>query len=63
MVLEWALRWVTTSLPRWASASRATWLPCEAPLTRNQVRLAPHASAARRWDSKKGTGSMPMSTP
>ena len=45
-VLEWALRWTTTSRPRWASASSATWLPCEAPLTRNQVRLAPQASAA-----------------
>ena len=32
-----------------ASARQVAWLPCEAPLTRNQLRRAPHASAASRW--------------
>ena len=48
IVLEWALRCTITSSPRWASARPAARLPCEAPLTRNHARRAPHASAARR---------------
>ena len=63
IVLEWALRWTTTSRPRWASVSSATWLPCDAPLTRNHARRAPHASAARRWASSNGVGSGPTSMP
>ena len=43
--------------PAWASASSATWLACEAPLPRNQVRSAPQASAASRWASWNGVGS------
>ena len=36
IVLEWALRWTITSRPRCARVSSATWLPCDAPFTRNQ---------------------------
>ena len=41
MTEEWTLRWTTTRLPPWASARQTVWLPCEAPLIRNQVRRAP----------------------
>ena len=42
----------TTTLRRGGRASSsATWLPCEAPLIRNQVRCAPQASAASCWAS------------
>ncbi len=60
---EWTLRWTTTRLPPWASAMQVAWLPCEAPLTRNQVRCAPQASAASSCARWKGVGSGPMSTP
>ena len=40
---EWTLRWTTTRSPPWASAMQVAWFPCEAPLTRNQVRAAPQA--------------------
>ena len=49
--------------PACPSASSATWLPCEAPLTRNQVRRAPQASAASRWARSNGVGSRPTSMP
>ena len=38
---EWTLRWTTTRSPPWASAMQVAWLPCEAPLIRNQVRARP----------------------
>ena len=63
IVLECALRCTTTSPPRCASASPAARLPCEAPLIRNQARLAPHASAASRWACSNGVGSAPTSMP
>ena len=63
IVDECTLRWTTISPPRWASAIIATWLAWEAPFTRNQVRCAPHASAARRCASWNGVGTSPMSTP
>ena len=46
MTEEWTLRWTIARSPRWASAMQIAWLPPEAPLTRNQLRLAPQASAA-----------------
>ena len=63
MVLECALRWVTTLVPWCPSASSATWLPCDAPFTSHQVRLAPHASAASCCAATNGVGSSPTSTP
>ena len=60
---EWTLRWTTTRLPPWASAIIVAWLPCEAPLIRNQVRPAPQASAASSCACWNGVGSGPMSTP
>ena len=63
IVLECALRWVTTRCPLWPSASSATWLPCEAPFTSHQVRLAPQASAASPCAATKGVGSSPTSMP
>ena len=60
---EWTLRWTTTRSPTWASARQVVWLPCEAPLTRNQVRRAPQASAASSCACWNGVGSGPMSTP
>ena len=36
-------------VPCGAAARQAAWFPCEAPLIRNQLRRAPHASAASRW--------------
>ena len=63
IVLEWALRWTITFSPRWASARPAARLPWEAPLTRNQARRAPHASAASVWAWAKAVGSGPRSTP
>ena len=53
---EWTLRWTTTSAPAWASARQIVWLPCEAPLIRNQVRRAPQAPAARSWACWNGVG-------
>ena len=41
---EWTLRWTTTRSPECASARQIVWLPCEAPLIRNQVRRAPQAA-------------------
>ena len=38
-------------LPRWARAMQIAWLPPEPPLTRNQLRRAPQASAASRCAS------------
>ena len=35
-------------VPAWRSTRQVAWLPCEAPLIRNQLRRAPHAFAARR---------------
>ena len=51
--------------PRWARAMQTAWLPPEAPLTRNQMRCAPQASAASRCARWNGvsSGSGPMSTP
>ena len=49
--------------PWWASARPAAMLPCEAPLTRNHVRRAPHASAASRCACSNGVGSAPRSMP
>ena len=63
IVLECALRWITTRSPACASVSSATWLPCDAPLIRNQVRRAPHASAASSCASRNGVGSSPTSMP
>ena len=63
MTEEWTLRWTTTRLPPWASARQVAWLPCEAPLTRNQLRRAPQAWAASSCACWKGVGSGPMSTP
>ena len=63
IVLECPLRWSTTSSPRWASAIPAATLPCEAPLTRNQVRRAPQASAASCCARSNGVGVGPMSMP
>ena len=40
-------RCTTAMPPRLRRARQATWLPCDAPLVRNHVRRAPHASAAR----------------
>ena len=59
IVLEWTLRCTTTSLPDCASARQAAWLPCEAPLIRNQLRAAPHASAASSCACWNGVGSGP----
>ena len=53
-VEEWTLRCTTTRSPRWASARQIAWLPPEPPLTRNQLRRAPQASAASRWASWNG---------
>ena len=60
---EWTLRCTTTRSPMWPSAIEVAWLPCEAPFIRNQVRLAPQASAASSCACWKGVGSGPMSTP
>jgi hypothetical protein len=60
---EWTLRCTTTRSPMWASAIEVAWLPCEAPLTRNQERRAPQASAASSCACWNGVGSGPMSTP
>ena len=60
---EWTLRWTTTRLPMWARARQVLWLPCEAPLTRNQLRAAPQASAASSCACSNGVGSGPTSTP
>ena len=60
---EWTLRCTTTSSPMWPSAIEVAWLPCEAPLIRNQVRRAPQASAASSCACWNGVGSGPMSTP
>ena len=60
---EWTFRCTTTWSPMWPSAIEVAWLPCEAPLIRNQVRRAPQASAASSWACWKGVGSGPMSTP
>ena len=60
---EWTLRWTTTPRPTWRSARQAAWLPCEAPLTRNQLRRAPHASAASRWACWNGLSRGPTSMP
>ena len=49
MIEEWTLRWTTTRSPVCASARQIAWLPPEPPLTRNQLRFAPQASAASRW--------------
>ena len=54
MIDEWTLRWTTTRSPRWASARQIAWLPPEPPLTRNQLRRAPQASAASRCASWNG---------
>ena len=65
MTDEWTLRWTTTRSPRCASARQIAWLPPEAPLTRNQLRRAPQASAASRcacWNGCRA-GSGPMSMP
>ena len=63
MIDEWTLRCTTIWSPMWASAIEVAWLPCEAPLIRNQLRFAPQASAARSWACWNGVGSGPMSTP
>ena len=63
IVLECALRWTTASRPMCASVSIATWLPCEAPLTRNQLRRAPQAAAASACACWNGVGSGPWSIP
>ena len=73
MIEEWTLRWTTTrprwggpvaSLPvAWARAMQIAWFPPDAPLTRNQLRWAPQASAARRCARWKGVGSGPTSIP
>ena len=54
MVEEWTLRCTTTRSPRWARARQIAWLPPEPPLTRNQLRRAPQASAASRCASANG---------
>ena len=61
---EWTLRCTIADLPRWARAMQIAWLPPEAPLTRNQLRFAPQASAASRCACWNGvsSGSGPMST-
>ncbi len=41
MMLACELRWTTTAVPGGASARHSAWLPCVAPLVRNQVRPAP----------------------
>ena len=56
IALEWTFRCMTTLRPEWRSARSAAWLPCEAPPTRNQVRAAPHASAASSWACSNGIG-------
>ena len=64
MVLEWALRWTTTSPPACASVSSATWLPCDAPLIRNQLRAGrPTPAAASACACSNGVGSGPVSMP
>ncbi len=63
IALECALRCTTTRSPLCASARPAARLPCEAPLTRNHARCAPHAPAASRCACSNGVGSGPMSTP
>ena len=63
IVLEWTLRCTTTCSPPCASARQAAWLPCEAPLIRNQVRSAPHACAASSCARWNGVGSGPASMP
>ena len=63
IVLECALRCTTIASPRCAKVSAAAWLPCDAPLIRNQVRPAPHASAASSCARWKGVGSGPTSMP
>ena len=63
IVLECTLRCTTTLVPDCASARQAAWLPCEAPLIRNQLRAAPQASAASSWACWKGVGSGPASMP
>ena len=62
--LECTFRCTTTRSRCGASARQAAWLPLEPPLTRNQLRFAPHASAASRWASWNGAfGSGPTSIP
>ena len=65
MVEEWTLRCTTTRSPRWARARQIAWLPPEPPLTRNQLRRAPQASAASRCASceRRLRGSGPTSMP
>ncbi len=62
---EWTLRCTIAASPRWARAMQIAWLPPEAPLTRNQLRRAPQASAASCWARWNGvaSGSGPMSMP
>ena len=48
---------------RGGASAGATWLPCEAPLIRNHVRRAPHASAASSCAAWNGVGSGPTSMP
>ena len=47
-MLAWELRCITTRLPGGASARHSAWLPCVAPLVKNQARSTPYASAASR---------------
>ena len=42
----WALRGTITVSPGPHSVSRRAWMPLVEPLTRNQARSEPHASAA-----------------
>ncbi len=73
MIEEWTFLWTTTG-PRWggpvfsspvawASVMQIAWLPPDAPLSRNQLRRAPQASAARRCARWNGVGSGPTSMP
>ena len=55
MIDEWTFRWTTTRSPPCASARQIAWLPPDPPLTRNQLRRAPHASAASCWACPNGS--------
>ena len=62
----------TTTVPRSGGPARVVsgacakvmqiaWLPPDAPFSRNQLRSAPHASAASSWARWNGVGSGPRS--
>src|SRR5215207_6899751 len=57
------LRCATIRVPSGASARQSAWLPCVAPLVRNQDRAAPNALAASSSARSYGVGAGPRSIP